>query len=161
MFAAIHTGPAVVLYFNIRMIAVVPVVTSGTMINQPINSTFRWLFVGAAVGLMAIAALQDGALTQNAASGDKDAASGNAMLAGDDTLAADDKPASDDDFLDMDIEQLRKTTVTVSSFDAEVTSVNKQESTVGRNLLDNHYPEWGIEDYGYLPTKFAAPFMRG
>ncbi|MBN2293105.1 MAG: TonB-dependent receptor [Pirellulales bacterium] len=44
-----------------------------------------------------------------------------------------DKPADGNDFLDMDIEQLRKTSVTAPSFDVEVTSVSKQESTVGRS----------------------------
>ena len=44
-----------------------------------------------------------------------------------------DKPAAGTDFLDMDIEQLRKTSVAAPSFDVEVTSVTKQKSTVGRS----------------------------
>ena len=43
-------------------------------------------------------------------------------------------PADTDlDILDMDIEQLSKTDIVVPSMDVEVTSVSKQESTVGRS----------------------------
>ena len=49
------------------------------------------------------------------------------------TVAGNDKPAAGTDFLDMDIEQLRKTSVAAPSFDVEVTSVTKQKSTVGRS----------------------------
>ncbi|MBN2292259.1 MAG: TonB-dependent receptor, partial [Pirellulales bacterium] len=48
-------------------------------------------------------------------------------------VAADEKRSGDNDLLDMDIEQLRKTSVAAPSFDVEVTSVSKQESTVGRS----------------------------
>ncbi len=43
------------------------------------------------------------------------------------------KSKSGNDFLDMDIEQLRTTSVAAPSFDVEVTSVTKSESTVGRS----------------------------
>ncbi|MBN2292260.1 MAG: TonB-dependent receptor [Pirellulales bacterium] len=48
-------------------------------------------------------------------------------------VAADEKPSGDNDLLDLDIEQLRKTSVAAPSFDVEVTSVTKQKSTVGRS----------------------------
>ena len=47
--------------------------------------------------------------------------------------AAEKPAAGGTDFLDMDIEQLRKTSVAAPSFDVEVTSVSKQESTVGKS----------------------------
>ena len=43
------------------------------------------------------------------------------------------KSSNGNDFLDMDIEQLRKTSVAAPSFDVEVTSVAKHESTVGKS----------------------------
>ena len=91
------------------------------MNNHTINSTLRWTIIGAAVALMAMATLPDVALAEDAASGGKEAAVGS------------DKPSGGNDFLDMDIEQLRKTSVAAPSFDVEVTSVSKQESTVGRS----------------------------
>ncbi|MBN2292261.1 MAG: TonB-dependent receptor [Pirellulales bacterium] len=49
------------------------------------------------------------------------------------TVANNGNPSGDNDLLDMDIEQLRKTSVAAPSFDVEVTSVTKQKSTVGRS----------------------------
>lgn len=49
------------------------------------------------------------------------------------TVANNEKPAGGNDFLDLDIEQLRKTSVAAPSFDIEVTSVTKQKSTIGRS----------------------------
>ncbi len=49
------------------------------------------------------------------------------------SAAGNGKTSGGDDFLDMDIEQLRKTSVAAPSFDVEVTSVTKSESTVGRS----------------------------
>jgi len=58
----------------------------------------------------------------------QDAAAGVAK-----TVADGDKTPNDADFLDMDIEQLRKTSVIAPSLEVEVTSVSKQKSTVGRS----------------------------
>ena len=97
------------------------------MINQPINTTFRWFFVGVAVGLMTVAALPDAARAQDATAPATDTAAAGVKPSGGD------KPAGGNDFLDMDIEQLRKTSVAAPSFDVEVTSVTKHESTVGKS----------------------------
>jgi iron complex outermembrane receptor protein len=56
-----------------------------------------------------------------------------ALIAGEDLLEGDLDDAAGDDFLDLDITQLRNTAVVAPAFEEVVTSVSRQESTVGRS----------------------------
>jgi len=87
-----------------------------------------------AVPPVVVAILLLGALPAGAApSADRPSAVAPAPLPGDASSVPPGQPPSKADILGMDLDQLAEVDVTVPSMDVEVTSVSKQESTVGRS----------------------------